>query len=81
MVLYRAGRLQEAHEALEKALEYNWLEDAADLFALAMTQSKLEQPAEARHTYERAVKRKESAPNYPPYIQLQDEAKQLLGLR
>ena len=81
-VLYREGHFQEARDALEKALGYSFREYAEDLFALAMTQSALKEPTEARSTYDRAVERmNESAPKYPPYVALRDEAAELLGLQ
>jgi tetratricopeptide (TPR) repeat protein len=82
IALYRAGRFQEAHDALARAVELRApTPEPAELFALAMAKWKLGDADEARLDYRRAVARTRATyPRLPEYRLLREEAGQLLGI-
>jgi Flp pilus assembly protein TadD len=82
MALYRHGRFREAREALLRAAELRVPKpEPWELFALAMTESKLGNRAEAHDYYDRGVARMNATyPRFPEYIMLRDEAAELIGI-
>jgi tetratricopeptide (TPR) repeat protein len=83
MVLYRHDRFREAREALLRAVELRVPKpEPLGLFTLAMTEFQLDNRAEARRYYDRAVSRmNETYPRYPEYQLLREEAAELLGIQ
>jgi len=82
MALYRHGRLLEAREALLRAAELRVPKpEPWELFALAMTEWKLGNRADARSHYNRGVARMdETYPRFPEFILFRDEAAEVLGI-
>jgi uncharacterized protein HemY len=85
---YRAGAWQEAATALAKAMELRAGGTAHDWFVLAMVQMQLDQKAEARQSFDRAVglmDKFQTGPKYnPPEWEVmklfRDEAAELLDI-
>jgi tetratricopeptide (TPR) repeat protein len=82
MALYRVGRYREARAALQRAAElYTPKPEAETLFALAMTEWKLGNRADARSFYDRAaIRMNETYPRDPWKIIIKKEAAEVLGI-
>ena len=79
MALYRTGAHEEAREAFLRSLELRTQEDAFSLLGLAMAQEALANTARASELFERGRERaRETFPQHPGLILLQNEAEGLL---
>jgi tetratricopeptide (TPR) repeat protein len=78
---YRAGQLQQAVAALEKAMELRDGGDASDWLVLAMVQWQLGQEEKARTSYENAVQLTKKLDTYDQDLErFRAEAAELLGV-
>jgi tetratricopeptide (TPR) repeat protein len=82
LALFRAGRHQDAAEALEKGMRLGDGGDAADWFFLAMTRWKLDDKTKARERFHRAVEwMRKNRPRDPVLRRFHAEAAALLEMR
>jgi len=83
MALYRHGRLEEAREALLRAVSLRAPRpEPWELFGLAMTESKLGHAVRAGRFYDQGVVRVEATyPRFGEYRRFQEEAARVLGRR
>ena len=79
MALYRSGRFEEALQALTKAAERGFSEEQPTEFVIAMTLHRLGRRADARSSYDRAVKAL-WFPNNPEMLFFKAEAARTLGI-
>jgi tetratricopeptide (TPR) repeat protein len=81
IALYRAGRLEQARDALERATTLRIDNNPIDTLFLAMATARLGDLRRARSHYDRAVARIEGTyPRNPEYQRFREEAARLLGL-
>jgi serine/threonine protein kinase/predicted Zn-dependent protease len=79
--LYRSNRSEEAIPHQTTALA-TFSGEATDLFLLAMEHWQLGNQAEAREYYRRAIAwMEEHNPDHPTFVQLRDEATELMGIQ
>ncbi len=77
---YRAGELKEAINSLEKSMALNFGGEFADWIFLAMAHQRLDDPAQARHWYDKAVEALEKDLPTEERLRFRVEAIEVLGL-